>query len=51
MDQTLERKINEIFIAFELEKLYSKKEILELYVNVVYYGDGFTGIKSADNNF
>ena len=51
MNQTLERKINEIFIAFELEKLYSKKEILELYVNVVYYGDGFTGIKSACNGY
>ena len=51
MDQTLERKINELFIAFELEKLYSKEEILELYVNVVYYGDGFTGIKSASNGY
>ena len=36
MEQTLERKLNEIFIAFELEKLYSKEEILELYVNIVY---------------
>ena len=47
MNQTFERKINEIFLAFELEKLYSKEEILELYVNVVYYGDGYTGIKAA----
>ena len=51
MEQTLERKLNEIFIAFELEKLYSKEEILELYVNIVYYGDGFTGIKSACNGY
>lgn len=51
MDQTIERKINEIFLAHELEKLYSKEEILELYVNVVYYGDGYTGIKAACNGY
>ncbi|WP_243281453.1 biosynthetic peptidoglycan transglycosylase [Clostridium sp. D53t1_180928_C8] len=51
MNQTFERKINEIFLAFELEKLYSKEEILEVYVNVVYYGDGFTGIKAACNGY
>ena len=51
MNQTFERKINEIFLAFELEKLYSKEEILELYVNVVYYGDGYTGIKAACNGY
>lgn len=51
MNQTFERKINEIFFAFELEKLYSKEEILELYVNVVYYGDGYTGIKAACNGY
>lgn len=51
MEQTIERKIKEVFISFELEKLYSKEEILELYVNVVYYGDGYTGIKSACNGY
>lgn len=51
MNQTIERKINEIFLAHELEQLYSKEEILELYVNVVYYGDGYTGIKSACNGY
>lgn len=51
MNQTFERKINEIFLVFELEKLYSKEEILELYVNVVYYGDGYTGIKAACNGY
>ena len=51
MNQTFERKINEIFLAFELEKLYSKEEILELYVNVVYYWDGYTGIKAACNGY
>lgn len=42
--QTLERKLKEMFIAYELENLYSKEEILELYVNAIYYGDGNTGI-------
>ena len=51
MDQTIERKIKEIFISFELEKLYSKDEILELYVNVIYYGDGYTGVKEACNGY
>ena len=51
MDQTIERKIKEIFISFELEKLYSKDEILELYVNVVYYGDGYIGVKEACNGY
>ena len=49
--QSLERKFKEIFLAHELEKLYSKDEILELYVNVIYYGDGNTGITMASQNY
>lgn len=49
--QTLSRKVSEIFIAFELERLYTKEEILELYVNIIYYGDGHTGIKEACNGY
>lgn len=46
-DKTVMRKIEELFMAFNLERDYSKKEILEMYVNIIYYGDGYTGIKEA----
>ena len=42
-----ERKIKEIFLSLELEKRYSKKKILELYLNQVYFGGGAYGIHSA----
>lgn len=45
------RKIAEIFVAFELEKNYSKDEILELYLNLMYFGKGCYGIKDASNGF
>lgn len=41
------RKINEMFAALELEKEFSKKEILELYVNNSYFGSGYYSIKEA----
>lgn len=45
------RKVAEIFIAFDLEKQYSKNQILELYVNTIYFGDGYYGIKEACNGY
>lgn len=47
----VERKIPEIFIAKYLEKKYSKEEILEMYVNIIYYGDGNYGINQASINY
>ena len=41
------RKIAEVFMAFNFERNYSKDEILELYVNTSYFGDGYTGVKEA----
>lgn len=46
-DKTLIRKIGEIFGAYDLEKNYSKDEILALYVNSNYFGDGYYGIYAA----
>lgn len=50
-EQTIERKLKEMFIAHRLEELYSKDEILELYVNIINYGDGNIGIKMASKNY
>lgn len=46
-DNTFSRKIAEIFISVNLEKKLSKKEILELYFNVIYYGSGYYNIFDA----
>lgn len=45
------RKIAELFVAFDLENNYSKNDILELYVNTIYYGSGYTGIQKASNGY
>lgn len=49
--QTIERKIKEISLALKLEKIYSKEEIMELYLNAIYFGSGCYGIESASNFF
>lgn len=41
------RKVAEIFMANDLEKAYNKDKILELYVNTIYFGDGYYGIVEA----
>lgn len=50
-EQRFTRKVAELFVAFDLEKNYSKDEILELYINIIYYGDGYYGIKEASNGY
>ncbi len=46
-EKKLNRKIAEIFMAFEIEKNCEKDEILELYFNTSYYGDGYYTVKKA----
>ena len=46
-DRTYERKLQEVVLALWLESKYSKDEILQLYLNRVYYGAGATGIEKA----
>lgn len=50
-DRSFIRKVAELFVAFDLEKIYNKDDVLELYVNVIYYGDGNYGIKEASKNY
>lgn len=45
------RKIAEIFTAFEYERVCTKEEIFELYVNTIYYGDGYYCIADAANGY
>jgi penicillin-binding protein 1A len=47
LDKTLARKFKEILLAFELERTYSKDEILELYLNMVFFGHGMHGVEAA----
>jgi penicillin-binding protein 1A len=50
-DKTLHRKTQEAVLAFQLERRYTKDEILELYLNQVYFGSGAYGVESAANIF
>jgi len=49
--KTIVRKIKEAILAFQLERRYTKDEILELYLNQVYFGSGAYGVASAANTF
>lgn len=50
-DKTYTRKLEEVFIALELEKTTPKSEILEYYLNNIYFGHGAYGIESASNYY
>lgn len=50
-DKNIVRKLGEIFAAHDLEKNYTKDEILALYVNSVYFGDGYYGIYDASHGY
>lgn len=50
-DRTWQRKMEEIFIATELEKKYTKDEILEFYLNNIYFGNGYYGVEAAAKGY
>jgi membrane peptidoglycan carboxypeptidase len=50
-DKNFGRKIEEFILAVDMELHYSKEEILEMYVNTIYFGSGSYGIKAASNNY
>lgn len=45
------RKIKEMFIALELEKKYSKEQILEFYINNIYFANGYYGLEAASKGY
>ena len=50
-EKSFVRKVAELFVAFDLETNYSKDEILEMYFNIIYFGDGYTGLKQASYGY
>lgn len=50
-EKKLSRKVKEVLIAFKIESLYTKDEILEKYLNEIYFGGGAYGIKTAARQF
>ena len=49
--KTLRRKLNEMLFAMQLERHFTKQEILELYLNKVYFGDGLYGVEAASRGY
>jgi 1A family penicillin-binding protein len=50
-EKTVRRKVQELILAAKIEHLYSKPEILELYLNKVYFGDGLYGVEAASRGY
>ena len=50
-DKTIRRKLQELILAARIERRYSKSEILDLYLNKVYFGDGLYGVEAAARGF
>lgn len=50
-EKTIDRKIKEAFLAIQIENVLSKEEILEKYLNYIYFGHGYYGIKTAAHGY
>ncbi len=50
-ERTVSRKLKEIALAVEIERNYSKNQILEMYFNQIYFGDGAYGVEAAAKTF
>jgi penicillin-binding protein 1A len=50
-ESTIKRKVREAYLAMELEKKYTKEEVLMMYLNTINYGDGALGIQSAAQHY
>jgi len=50
-ERTIERKVQEVLMAFWLERTYTKDQILEMYLNRVYFGSGSYGVEAASRRY
>ncbi|WP_250693792.1 transglycosylase domain-containing protein, partial [Escherichia coli] len=50
-DQTLKRKSQEIWLSLQMERQFTKQEILTFYINKVYMGNGYYGMKTAAKSY
>ncbi len=50
-ERTMDRKLKEVLLALQFEEKFSKEELLEMYLNEVYYGHGAYGVQSAAKTF
>ena len=50
-EKKIERKIAEVFVAFDIEKNYKKDEILEFYINTTFFGNGYYTVKEASRAY
>ena len=50
-EKKMARKVSELFVAIQIEKQYTKDEILELYCNIIYFGNDVYGVQSAANYY
>ncbi len=50
-DRTYKRKLLEAFVAYEIEKRYDKEQIIEMYLNRVYFGSGLYGVEAASRAY
>lgn len=50
-EQTIKRKVQEIYLAYKLEQNYSKDQILEMYLNIIYFAHGAYGIEAASRTY
>ncbi|WP_162008089.1 transglycosylase domain-containing protein [Heliorestis convoluta] len=50
-EKTIQRKIHEAFLAYQIERRYTKDEILEMYLNWIYFGHGAYGVQAAAQTY
>ncbi|HET6351227.1 MAG TPA: PBP1A family penicillin-binding protein [Coriobacteriia bacterium] len=51
LDVSIKRKVREAYLAIELEKRYDKQQILEMYLNAIYFGEGAHGAEAASRTY
>ena len=50
-EKKMERKLEEAILAFQMERIYTKDQILEMYLNYIYFGGGYYGIEAAARGY